>query len=427
MQLGINTGLRFQPPRQPDAFGRLWVLDAARDYLSPALRASYARAGSIYVPRLLGGVDQVADNVPPRYWDAKAARWVYGWAPTFTQAAPASHDASSWAGGAGIQLPLQVDGGPNGDQDGWALREDSTAGLHYREISYTSTASTPIAVGVVARRRLTGAKRFLSVVIPAGLGLSADAVATFDLTTGEVAKSAGVGGAGMLELGAYRLCWCYATPTSGAAGAVQLHVTDALAASVSARQGDGVSGISVWCANITNTAGPAPITRTSGAAVTVGTPTMSAALSDLGLADVSAGFTFGCTVQLDHQDAPAFRTLVHLDAGTAANRVYLRANNAAGSVGGVVTRAGSSIYTGEVTGLDDTKPIKLAIRVSPASTRLAANGALGADSGALTLPALTTARFGALVNGTFILPGGIADTWLTPNVLTDAQLQAVTA
>jgi hypothetical protein len=417
---GFNLALA---PVRTDLYGRQFLLSAASGLVLPGF--AYSRSGpALWLPQQDGSLASFAADVLPRSFGVGG--WGYEFHPGWTQGLLNTHEFNAWnpSGLAGV---TQNATGPNGASDAWSIVENAQNVSHFMSRGYTTSAGVSVCQMAVVGALSGG--RFAQLLMPVSAGFAENVSTCFDLSTGARVSSSLVVAAGAYQLAnGLWLIWQTAVPASGATASFQIRLREVFSASPAAYQGDGVSGIRVWCSNITNTTYPVPLTFATTAPGVIGNHTMTATLSALG---ITLGQEFG--VGVEHVNAAALGSSSHIlriDDGTESGRAILYRPGGGSTVGAVVTNANAASYSGIVSASINAVN-KLALRVKVNDMRVANNGTLlTADDGVSAMPVgLSRIVVGHAANsGVSPFAGRLLNAYLIPTTgPADASLAAMTA
>lgn len=401
-----------------DVPGAVVLADAAKGFLP----VSYTRSGpALWCPQADGSLASFAANVVPREYSN--GRWGFRFDPGWSQYAQWSSDLTNAAWGKTRCTAANVSfSHPLGGSVISKIIEDTSVNLSHLA---QSTVTTSVAgVSYTARAVLYPDERKHAALCFTGGGGGTDRGIFVDLQTGAITGAFGAYpasyGATLRADGGVDLFITEAAP--GAAGyAARVYVCSAQ--NISVYTGDGVSGLRVAVLNLTNTAYPVPLTVAQGTAGTVGNHSCSALLADLGMA---LGTEFSVGMEYTFRALATVSAAMQIDNNSNTDRVRMQAQTTDSSVAATTTVAGVGAWS-QVATVTPGGLIKQAMRISSASHRLAANGALAGAPAAFGLPTgLTRVRIAQSAVG-LQSAASVSKLWIAPSIsLTDAELQTVT-
>lgn len=398
--------------------GAIVLSDAPAAYVNPGL--SYTRSGAIYVPQQDGTLATVPSDTVPREWDG--GRWVHRMDPGWTQSLLKTHNFGNgnWVK-SNADIAAQGAQGPNA-ADAWPMVENTAAAIsHYIRQACSFVAGTSYCMTAVIAPR-TG-NRFVQLTFTS-VAFGSNAIACFNPDTGEWTKNATATGAGSYRMANGNwLIWMAATATATVADTAHIRLNTTFSTTLDTWTGDGVSGVNLWCANVTNTAYPVPLTSANNAAVTIGNAAWLGTLAVIGAA-LPGDFTLAADYTLANNAPAASRHVLRVDDNAESNRALFYAPSTTSNAGMLVSRASAAQYA-ITSAMAFGVRTKVAMRVGSATANAALNGVL-LGSAANQLPnGLTHARIGSSISS-LQAPVGLIGTAIYPTALTDAQLAQLT-
>jgi hypothetical protein len=269
------------------------------------------------------------------------------------------------------------------------------------------------------------------LLVQTATGFGTNIFGCFDLATGAGVASAGaVVSAEQLADGYWR-CNMTATATVTGASNTQVRLANSFAAETSNYTGNGAAGLDVWCANVTTTSYPVPLTFNDANPGIIGPHSMGATTAALGVT-LGAAYSVGADYTLENLTAGYQPIVVSISDNTFNESVYLNAANLSalrqpswavidGGVGQANSMGlGPAVVVG---GFRST-----ALRVKENDFRSAFNGALSNPDTLGTLPTVDRLFVGLNWSGSApnALQGRIHKLWVG-RALTDAELADMTA
>ena len=416
------------PGRRVDPYGRQYLLDASSGMYLPGFNYSRPDTGPAWwLPQQDGSLASFDNTTLPRSY--RAGRWGYEFHPGWTQLWPNANDMSLRSAG-GLNPIVASGTGPGTASPAWALTENTTTGPHTLGTNPSYTAGAASTISVVARERAGSAKRFL-LLVQTATGFGTNIFGCFDLATGAGVASAGaVVSAEQLADGYWR-CNMTATATVTGASNTQVRLANSFAAETSNYTGNGAAGLDVWCANVTTTSYPVPLTFNDANPGIIGPHSMGATTAALGVT-LGAAYSVGADYTLENLTAGYQPIVVSISDNTFNESVYLNAANLSalrqpswavidGGVGQANSMGlGPAVVVG---GFRST-----ALRVKENDFRSAFNGALSNPDTLGTLPTVDRLFVGLNWSGSApnALQGRIHKLWVG-RALTDAELADMTA
>jgi hypothetical protein len=204
---------------------------------------------------------------------------------------------------------------------------------------------------------------------------------------------------------------------------VQLSATQSVADE--AYQGDGASGVNVWCVNLSNTSYPVPLTVATTAPGIIGNHAMTATTAALG---ITPGQAFGLGVEyvVAAGSPGSIRGILQVESAGGDNRCVVRTGSSAGTYQAIIRNAGSNAYIQQGSNTPDGQLNKIALRCNT-TPNTGINGVLGAVVSGVTVPTDLDRIFIGYGTAAPRLSGRILDAYLYPKEgLSDAELQTVT-
>jgi hypothetical protein len=405
-----------------DPYGRQFLLNAATGLVMPGF--SYARSGpALLLPQQDGSLASFPADALPRSWGPGGWGFEFhaGWTQYITRTHEFSH--ATWTKRRASVVPVSMPT-PDGLNTAFKVVEDTTAAnSHYIESEFVAIAATRGCFVVKAGEVTEIGIRFIR-----DTGVSFGGANTrMNLLTGEVTL-------GTLTVEALSGGWWKVTGLPDGTATTNVSIRLSLVKSGSETYtGDGSSGIFVMAANLTSTLYPVPLTAAAGAVGTIGTHTMGATLSGLGVtlgAEYGVGVESVLSVLIPNYQPIAisisnntfnesiYQNAATLSAGREPNWAVIDENvGQANSMG-----LGPATVVGQLR--------KTAVRVRANDFRSAFNGVLTFPDTAGTLPTVDRVFIGLNWSGTSpnAFQGRITRAYLIPNrAPSDAELAAMTA
>ena len=302
---------------------------------------------------------------------------------------------------------------PDGTQTATLMREN-TAGTAHITFAAIVSASTSTTASIFAK---AGGRRYLQL----SASTNQTSWAVFDLEQGVVTAQAASGITATIEPygnGWYR---CNAALTLPASGTTTNFVwgssISATSGDRSVYQGDGVSGIYLWGAQVETGSFPTSYIPTSGSNVTRAADVASLAVSEFGYNQDQGSFV----VEFDHNDLNDESTQYLLSSTSSSRFIY----NNASSQNWQAFDGQSALPFGNVLG--NGLPVKLGLGMGSSESISINNGVIQNTTNATPQDnAGSLLYFGLRYNGANSLNGHVKSIQYYPLRLSNAQLQALT-
>lgn len=390
----------------------LLLCDADRNITAGAL--TYTRSGAIYAPQQDGTLLSVAADTLPRAYD-KVQGWHYRIDPSWVQSFTFTHalNNAAWTNTGLNATPTQTEIGPNGATDAWAVVENASNSTHSLSRNYAYVSGTWAVFLMVVAPSGTGAARNTRFSFSSSAFGGTTPSIGFNLATGAITiiTNAGSISGSMTPLAnGYWICTAFVLPTATATATYTAFIANGTSATY---QGNGVSGIKIWCINAVASQYAVPLSLATSSAITIGTPTWTGTLAGLGVS-LSAEYSLGADYFVTAQTATplAIRNALQIDDGTANNRTLYRSNASSNSQGPLAVTSGTTVFSGNTSQADGAR-FRATVRFSGAASAAAINGSIGTPSGSITLPAgLSNVRIGGATTAAN-LAGGIKRAWIS--------------